>query len=289
MTRFISYITTSEVVPLDGNIIAQKLKQLYPNVPMAIKAVENSSGESNIITIDTVPYVIMFVPQPLPQDAYVSAINSNKVWPEARQSMSYQRAHFVVANMAGVDNYQLAIPTAVSISMITAAIVAIVPSIAVIWASGNNIIEANSFYNRALELAVPKLNFDDWVGLTFFDGPRLDDGARTTAVVTTGLVPFVGYELEWLPSALPPITIVQRVLGITKYLITNGPVLNDNDTLGISELERIRVRFGQEGQRPGINVAQLTLENLASSDAPRPTPPQPMPPTPSTPIFGKKR
>jgi hypothetical protein len=91
------------------------------------------------------------------------------------------------------------------------------------------------------------------------DGPPEPGGQRTLALVTTGLASFVGREIEWLPATLPPAVIAQRVYGVCQYLIVNGMVLKDGDTVGVSESERIRVHFAERGQR-GAPVLQLTME-----------------------------
>ena len=89
-----------------------------------------------------------------------------------------------------------------------------------------------------------------------------EKGEPTLAAVTKGLQAFVGREIEFQPSTLPPVTIADRVIGTSLYLLSRGPVLQDGNTLGVSAQERIRVVFAKQGRRAGVPVAKLTLEHL---------------------------
>ncbi len=73
-----------------------------------------------------------------------------------------------------------------------------------------------------------------------------------------------GREIEFEPVALPPETVYDRVCGVVSYLLTQGMVLKDGDTVGISAREKIRVRYGViEGQN--IPVLRLRLETAESA------------------------
>lgn len=96
-----------------------------------------------------------------------------------------------------------------------------------------------------------------WLSLTWLDVPVPANTPRQLVALTTGLAPFIGREIEFMPSTLPPATIAQRVISTAQYLITNGLVLKDGDTLGVTETEKIRVRFAERGQRPAVPVVQL--------------------------------
>ena len=81
-------------------------------------------------------------------------------------------------------------------------------------------------------------------------------------MVTTGLSAFVDREIEFQPSAKPPDLLASRLIGTIRYLLAKGPVLNDGDTLGISENERIRVRLVASEIRPEQPVYALSLEQV---------------------------
>ncbi len=73
---------------------------------------------------------------------------------------------------------------------------------------------------------------------------------------TQGLRPFMGYELDLEPVAWPLAAVAERLVGTVTYLFWHGPVLNDGDTLGVSEDERFRLALDE--QKATMNI---TLES----------------------------
>ncbi|MFG5380263.1 DUF4261 domain-containing protein, partial [Yoonia sp. R2-816] len=72
---------------------------------------------------------------------------------------------------------------------------------------------------------------------------------------TQGLRPFMGYELDLEPVAWPLADVAERLVGTVTYLFWHGPVLNDGDTLGVSEAERFRLTSDVDRKR-----MEMTLE-----------------------------
>jgi hypothetical protein len=259
-TRFIAYIPLSSPAQIRADAVVSRIKTLYPEVPMEVSVA--GDGVQNLISIDGTLIALMSIDQPLPQDAYVQALELNRTWQEAQAAMTMQRAHIIVGMVSEATTHGAALAGAAMVSMVTAAVTDLVPALAVIWSAGDVIIEPRAFQASALKLAAPEINVEHWIGFTWLDGPPTRDSKRTFAVLTTGLLPFIGREIEWQPTALPPVAIAERMYGTCEYLIKAGPVIGDNETLGISEQERIRVRHLARGQRPGLPILALTVENL---------------------------
>jgi hypothetical protein len=76
-------------------------------------------------------------------------------------------------------------------------------------------------------------------------------------LVTQGLEPFVGREIQHPPNGDGPAELYNRVLGLATYLIQNGPVIAEGDTIGASQAERIRVRLEE---RHGTPLYRLEFE-----------------------------
>ncbi len=261
--RFIAYVTLASAAMPPAPVVLGRIGQLFPSVPLIIDFhSKGAAGESFVFSIDDKLYTIIAVDQPLPKDAFARALELNRVWPEAAAAMGRQRAHLIVAALASPQSHGDAMEMASAISATVAALTTLTDAIAVVWSTGDVITEASSFHKSALGIAQHQLPIDTWIGFTWLDGPPTPQGQRTLAALTTGLVPFVGRELEWLPAPLSPVTIAQRLIGTCQYLIANGPVIGDNETLGISAEERIRVRHAPQGQRPGVPVMLLTVESL---------------------------
>jgi hypothetical protein len=81
-------------------------------------------------------------------------------------------------------------------------------------------------------------------------------------VVTQGLAPFVDRELEFTAPAPQLRALLDRAFGLSTYLIQNGPVLKDGSSFGVSETERISVRFVESKAFPGLPVIAGSLESV---------------------------
>lgn len=219
-------------------------------------------GDGFALRFDGGPLVsVIIANRPLPQVAYVRAVQLNRTWPHAAAAIGRHRAHIIVGLTAEPTDHLEALNGAAYVTMATAAIAALTPALAVVWSTGDAVSEAAQFQHAAGMLAQKQISPEAWVGFEWLDGPRTPQGERTLAVVTTGLRAFIGREIEWLPSPLPPLTIAQRMIGLLQYLIVSGPVIADGDTLGISEAERIRARHSARGHGGGP-VIQLSVERL---------------------------
>jgi Domain of unknown function (DUF4261) len=139
-----------------------------------------------------------------------------------------------------------------------AALTELAPAIAVVWTNGNALTEAKEFQSAARNLADRKLPVLAWMSVAVFDGPPAKTGARTTAMYTTGLAPFVGREIEFLPSTWPPTQIADRAIGTAQYLMERGPVIKDGETLGTSRCEKVRISLVAAGLCIGKPIFELS-------------------------------
>jgi hypothetical protein len=182
--------------------------------------------------------------------------------------MSAQTAHIIVGALSEAEGHGPCVDHASVVTVIAAAIASMTPTIGVYWSNGGTVTEAGHFVQAAERLVAGRPPADLWVQLRWLDGSPTPEGERTLAVVTTGLSAFVGREVEFMPAPLPPAVIADRTLGTLTYLLTHGPVLKDEDSLGVSEKERIRVTHAAQGYKPGVPVMQLRVEAL-DEPAPR--------------------
>lgn len=239
------------------------MAELFPGAPIQVSAPRpvdvSAAGRGFVLTANGKRLSVLLVEQPLPRDAYERALSLDRVWPAAAEAMQRQRAHAIVGMVDAAEDHGGALEGAACATLVAAALATLLPALAVIWAAGATITDPPRFVESAKGLARRQLPSDLWVSLAFLDGPPSATGERTLAVLTTGLQPFVGREIEFLPTALSPYELARRVIGLGQYLIQSGPVIRDGETVGITETERIRVRFA-DGQRRGVPVMALTLE-----------------------------
>ena len=77
-----------------------------------------------------------------------------------------------------------------------------------------------------------------------------------SGLVTLGLAPFVGREVDHPPTGEPPDAVYERALNLCLYLMRSGPVIRDGDTIGQTPEQRITVRLAE---RDGVPVYRLAF------------------------------
>ena len=245
-----------------------RFAKLFPTFPLAIpRPLDESPASSLIFKVNDVPMVLLWIDRPTPRGMFDDALATqmlDRMWPDAQARLAQQRAHIVLATFATNRPHQEAVLHATLLTLVAAALADLTAAIAVYWHDGVTITERSRFIDCAKRLAeTGGWPSDIWVRLRWF-GPKTD-GEQLVGIVTSGLLPFVGRELEFAPAALPPYTIGLRVIGVIHYLLSNGPVLRDGHTLGITETERIRVREYDDRHRPGVPFWVMNVEELSEA------------------------
>ena len=293
--QFIAYVATARYGAVSAERLADAIRMIAAPMALAIQPLPSALpasalGPGFVLEVEGLRLAVMFVAAPLPREAYAEALTLNRTWPEAAAAMDGAAAHVIVASLSPPGSHGEALNAAGYASFAAAALCTLLPAIAVVWTNASTMTEANAFQTAIRGLGQRRLPVLQWVGLSFLQAPAGPQGERQTAVMTHGLLPFLGRELEWMPSPLPLPLIVERLLGACDYLIMRGPVIADGDTLGVSTTERIRARYAAQGQRPGVPVMQLSAERI------EPTQPQSSERDPwssgdgpgDTPRFGRK-
>lgn len=98
------------------------------------------------------------------------------------------------------------------------------------------------------------------------------------SISTGGMLPFTGYEVElWnAPGALEP--AAERLNGVLRYLLINGPTIGHGDSIGDHAADR-SVRCFLGDSRADRDVPALLLEFDAPATRPRFAPPAPASPS----------
>lgn len=221
----------------------------------AIQHLSGAAGAFNV-NVGDVPVAIIPVINPIPPGTLDAAISTSRLWPEAGRALSGHTAHVIVAALKESRGHTDAINLAGAVMSVASCLCDVVSAIGVYWVTGETVTPAQRFQSYTEQLFGGAAPIEVWVQFIWLDGPP-KDGARTIGVITTGLMPFIGREIEFLPAPLHPRVIADRLTGTISYLLSNGPVLRDGDTLGSRDDERISIRLLHAGTRPEIPVIRL--------------------------------
>jgi hypothetical protein len=270
--RFMAMLALPQPANYSFEALRDAIVAVAGSYPLTVKRLDEQpksspAGLVHLIAVNDVPITILLIDRPIPLSELETPLTNNIVWREARKRMATHRAHAIVAPLRAHKTHPEALDSAGSVTFVSAALSKLADAIGIYWPSAQTIIEGRAFERQAAGLGAGKIPIDVWVNLSILNGGRSPAGEQQVAIMTTGLKIFIGREIEFLPTPLPPVAVAQRVIGTAEYLIVNGLIVNDGDTIGVSPSERIRVRFADRGQRPDVPVLRLAVEKLDMATA----------------------
>jgi hypothetical protein len=158
------------------------------------------------------------------------------LWPNAAEEMRHHERH-VIVTVVGEAN------PIVQTQVLTQATVALVDSsdgaIGVYWPSSDLLFASKWFCQAACRFLPDGFALPIWVNFRLAKTP---DGS--SAGFTRGLSALGHKEFETACSPESPDELRERLLGLVGYVLDNGPVIKDGDTIGEDTHERIKVTYG---------------------------------------------
>lgn len=270
MSHFITYLALERFASVTATEAVAAFGTLAGSFPMQVTSAgpaKGAPGEAFILSVGGATVTVMFVDKPLPEDAWRRAAALSIPWPDAAAAMRRTRAHVIVALLENTADHAHALNGAAAVTMVAGALSTRLPVAATVFAESEAIVTADEIKRSARNLASGKLPDTLWMTTAFGRGPVLADGRQTTEARTSGLAAFVGREIEFEPVALKPFDVASRLVGLCNYLIASGPVIKDGETVGLTETEKIRVRYKRSGKYGSGPVMLLTLETEDMSNA----------------------
>lgn len=228
---------------LSASAIQAALATHWPDLP----APADTTAEGNTLSFELgeVSVVLGVMPAPVPWSDLEGPCATSVLWPEAQTEVQAHQAHVIVTVSGELD--PIALTTA--LTKLTAALMASSDlALGVFWTNAALLVPKALFHDFAVEVLPfgPPLHI--WVD---FRVGMID--ADHSAAFTCGLAALGLMELETRCAPEAPGDLRERLMAIAGYLISEGPVIADGDTLGESEDEMLQViyspsEFGIEGQ-----------------------------------------
>lgn len=221
--------------------IAQIKKYLISRFHENIK-LDNITRKDTVIMFDLngekVFYALM--PAPVPWNQLEGPCATAWYWPQAAELVSKHKAHIIAGILPDTESNLNSIDKAILLSKITAAILYNTDSIGVYWGSGTVINSKEAFIERVNGISRGNLPFELWIDLRF---QRTKQGSFQ--FFTTGMKALGHMEIEMKDSNMDGNTILSFMYNVIAYLLQNGPVIKDGDTIRKDENQRITVRYGK--------------------------------------------
>jgi hypothetical protein len=251
MAQPIAFVLLDRHVVPDMNAVAAAIRARHPDVPVEVAAAGEAgqAAGSPLISCAGQMVVVMSIPAALPRDEGVLD-TASRTWPQAKATFARHRAHLIVSTLGASENR---LPVVRAMTAVIGAIMATVPvRTGVLWSRVAVSAEHWLQMSPAAFAPYPSFPFMLWVGIYPFR-----DGALIGAV-TYGLASFVGREIELEGNGADLSNIIDKVAGLTAYLIERGEVIPDGHTFGGSETERLALRHATSRRFANLPVLLAT-------------------------------
>jgi len=209
----------------------------------------NGKRDDNTLSFDVGRYSVIygFMPAPIP-DLEPLCKNAPQ-WPEAAAEMQRHQQHVIVTVRGDGKPIE-------AMHVLTQATVALIDAcddaIGVFWFHSEMVTSAPQFCEIACEFVPKSPPLPLWVNVVV---SKQSDGSLRGA--TKGLAALGLMEFESQNSPEPPEEFLGRLLGLSAYVIENGLIIKDGDTIGESERERIKVTYAPSAFGAEGNVMRL--------------------------------
>jgi hypothetical protein len=243
-----SMVLFREAPRLSATELQSALANHWPDLPVATEVSEQGIALS--LRIGAADVVIGKMPAPVPWSDLEGPCATSVLWPDAEAAIRGHTNHAIVTVNGELSPVELS----TLLTQTTAALMVSSPeSIGVFWTNATMVVPKDLFFSFATEvlpLGPPLLIWVDCrVGWA--------ESETISAGFTTGLAELGLMELETQTATEAPSELRKRFEAIAGYLLENGPVIGDGDSLGDSEAEKIRVvytdsKFGAKG--PVMNL-----------------------------------
>lgn len=183
----------------------------------------------------------------------------SRLWPDATPAPVDYAAHTIVTVMAfGQDGQDTnLVAQAALLSRVLASAIALSDSIQAVYFGSANHVVLPGLFRELTQATLPAPMPIAWVAINVGARP---DGVMTGHTRGMDMLGLMDIEIPETQDSAEE--VFGRLTGIVDYLVENGMVISDGDTLGASAEERIRVVYGPSALDPERQVMRLQSEEV---------------------------
>lgn len=243
MTLKISMILFSETPVFSVEHFTTSLTSNWPS----LSNISDISAEGGVLSfrLNAAYVAIGIVPTPIPWADLEGPCATSVLWPEATSVVRAHQSHAIVTVRAEL----LPIPLSTLLTQVSVALMASMPaSLGVFWPNAVMVVPKDLFTDFAVDVMPLGPPLPIWVDYRV----GWTEDKSLSAGFTTGLVELGLMELETQAAIEPPSELKKRFESVADYLLENGLVIKDGDTIGESASEKISIlhstsAFGAKG------------------------------------------
>lgn len=203
-------------------------------------------AEGNILTVTQGGKTFGFLahmPAPIPKGEAEANAEGNFLWPNGKEEAARHRAHVIVTNM-GAAAEQTPVQSALAVTRLALVALKLFDGIGVYWGNACVCNSREVFEDFCQDISEEHVPVPVWLR---FQLTRASQSAGAGAdgelgLYTLGMDQFGLMNIEVDRTGMNPQELFEFVSNLAHYLIQQGPVIADGNTVGGSEEQRILVR-----------------------------------------------
>ena len=201
---------------------------------------------------------IAIISVPIPWSDLEGPCATSVLWPDSKDQLQKQKFHLIVT--VSSDEITV-IELSKLLTQITAALIAVTNNaLGVFWSNAAMVIPSDIFIEFATKILPQGPPIHIWIDFRVGMNNSGQSNGFTTGLATLGL-----QEIEAINSPESVANLRERLTGIAEYLILNGLVIKDCDTVGEDSNEMIKVfyeksNFGHDGEILSLSYSKAKLK-----------------------------
>lgn len=229
--NFNATLLLTEPWPLDIDAVADAVRRRFPKIG-AVEAVEGQGvrGESGVLTVDSGNVVLKTVPAPFARKQLSPSLKTLKTWDPEPVIRDHQ-AHLTIscggAALSGVDGAKA---YAATCHFVAAAAATVAPASAVFWREGWTLTETDPFVRSTGMMLQGRMPMGAWISFASIV-PRDASPDNVAGMVTYGLKPFIGRELELAPRDGDARAAYRILSNVVRSILNRGFELHDGQKI----------------------------------------------------------
>ncbi|MDN2696849.1 DUF4261 domain-containing protein [Janthinobacterium sp. SUN073] len=247
MSISIAMATLSKIGEVSLTLLLQALEKDWPKLPQATNVERNNGIHSFSLGGTTV--FVAHMPAPIPGKDLEDICATSMLWPDAAEALQSHEMHLIIS----VSSDSSAIERASVLTQVVASMISISPSLnGVFWCDAEHVISAPIFRDYSIEFLPDALPFHLWVNFRVGRNENARVSGFTRGLTELGLMDF-----ETETATDTPRELRDRFETLTDYLLENGLIIKDGDSVGGDETEKIHVIFSDSQFGKSTQVMRL--------------------------------
>lgn len=248
MAVSVAFVLQQDTELFSFESIRSALASRFPDVTNIVY----HSAKDSVLTfhVGKILVAVANMPAPYPWSDLEGPCSTSILWPSSAEELKDHKSHTIVSTIGELDPLEAS-------TLLTKIVWAVLETsdlaLGVYWSNATLVVPKQLFQEFALEVLPYGPPMDIWVD---FRVGRLDD--KWSAGFTTGMAALGHMEFETSKSPEKPNDLRERFQNLSNYVLLNGRVIQDRDTIGADEDELITVVYADS--KYGIKNKVMRLE-----------------------------